>query len=84
MNKDEIKKYEIKKGLKCCSVVDFETGCSDCPYRYRCGALAKDALNIITEQEKEIERLIWERNQGVEIIARLCNLSNELLKEYEK
>ena len=81
---DEIKKYEIKKGLKCCSVVDFETGCSDCPYRYRCGALAKDALNIITEQEKEIERLIGERNQGVEIIARLCNLSNELLKEYEK
>ena len=60
MNKDEIKKYEIKKGLKCCSVVDFETGCSDCPYRYRCGALAKDALNIITEQEKEIEQLTRE------------------------
>ena len=60
MNQDEIKKYEIKKGLKCCSVVDFETGCSDCPYRYRCGALAKDALNIITEQEKEIEQLTRE------------------------
>ena len=84
MNKDEIKKYEIKKGLKCCSVVDFETGCSDCPYRYRCIALYRDALDIITKQEKEIERLIGERNQGVEIIARLCNLSNELLKEYEK
>ena len=84
MNKDEIKKYEIKKGLKCCSVVDFETGCSDCPYRYRCSALYRDAFNIITEQEKEIERLIGERNQGVEIIARLCSLSNELLKEYEE
>ena len=84
MNQDEIKKYVIKKGLECCSVVSLETGCSDCPYRYRCGALYRDALNIITEQEKEIERLIGERNQGVEIIERLCNLSNELLKEYEK
>ena len=69
MNKYKIKKYEIKKGLKCCSVVDFETGCSDCPYRYRCGALAKDALNIITEQEKEIDAL-----------KEKC----ELLKEYEE
>ena len=84
MNKDEITKDEIKRGLKCCSVVDFETGCSDCPYRYRCGALAKDALNIITEQEKEIEQLTEERNQGAEILARLCNLIDELLKEYEE
>ena len=60
MNEDEIKKYEIKKGLKCCSVVDFETGCSDCPYRYRCKALYRDALNIIVEQEKEIEQLTRE------------------------
>ena len=79
MNKDE-----IKKALQCCSAVGFETSCSDCPYRYRCNDLSRAALNIITEQEKEIERLIGERNQGVEIIERLCNLSNELLKEYEK
>ena len=57
MNKDKIKKYEIKKGLECCSVIRFETGCSDCPYRYRCSALYRDALNIITEQEKEIDAL---------------------------
>ena len=69
MNKDKNKKYEIKKGLKCCSVVDFETGCSDCPYRYRCGALAKDALNIITKQEKEIEQLTRECNQQAETLA---------------
>ena len=79
MNKDE-----IKKALQCCSAVGFETSCNICPYCYRCNDLDKDALNIITEQEKEIERLMGERNQGVEIIARLCNLSNELLKEYEK
>ena len=70
MNKDEIKKYEIKKGLKCCAVADYETGCSDCPYRYRCGALAKDALNIITEQEKEIEQLTEECNQQAEELAK--------------
>ena len=60
MNEDKIKKYEIKKGLECCSVIRLETGCSDCPYRYRCSALYKDALNIITEQEKEIEQLTRE------------------------
>ena len=68
MNKDEIKKYEIKRGLECCSAVDFETGCSDCPYRYRCKALYRDALNIITEQEKEIERLERECNQQAETL----------------
>ena len=60
MNKDEIKKDEIKRGLVCCSAIRFETGCSDCPYRYRCSALYRDALNIITEQEKEIEQLTRE------------------------
>ena len=84
MNKDEIKIDEIKRGLECCVAVGFKTACNVCPYCYRCNDLSKDALDLITEQEKEIERLIGERNQGVEIIARLCNLSNELLKEYEK
>ena len=76
--------YIVKKALKRCSAVGPKTGCSDCPYCYRCKDLNREALCIITEQEKEIERLIRERNQGVEIIARLCSLSNELLKEYEK
>ena len=55
MNKDE-----IKKALRCCSAVGFETGCSDCPYCYRCNDLQRDALDIITEQEKEIEQLTRE------------------------
>ena len=96
-NEDKIKKYEIKKGLKCCAAVGLETGCSDCPYRYRCGALYRDALNIITNQEKEIEQLTEERNLVKEFAEQLkieairlpaienyhvCNLIDELLKEY--
>ena len=65
MNKDE-----IKKALQCCSAVGFETSCSDCPYPYRCNALSRDALNIITEQEKEIERLKRECNQQAEELAK--------------
>ena len=74
MDKDEIKKVkkdEIKRGLEHCSAIDFETGCSDCPYRYRCVALFKDALNLITEQEKEIEQLTRERNRQAEKLKRL-------------
>lgn len=55
--------YEIKAALQCCSVVGFETSCSDCPYCYRCQALSKDALNFINEQENEIERLKAENTQ---------------------
>ena len=50
-------KDEIKKALKTCSV----DSCTDCPYDnkglYCCGKLKRDALNLITEQENEIDRL---------------------------
>ena len=53
-------KNEIKKGLECCSAVDFETSRSNCPYSYRCSDLQREALAITTEQEKEIEQLTRE------------------------
>ena len=62
-NNEEIKKYEIKRGLECCAAVGSETSCSDCSYVYRCRDLCKDALDLITEQEKEIEQLMRERDR---------------------
>lgn len=50
-------KDEIKKALMKCSV----DSCKDCPYDnkglYCCGKLKRDALELINEQEREIERL---------------------------
>ena len=66
MNKDE-----IKKALEYCSVVGFETACNFCAYCYRCNDLPRDALNIITEQEKEIKQLTRERNRQAEKLMRL-------------
>ena len=73
MNKDRIKKYESKKGLECCAAVGSETSCSDCSYVYRCRDLCKDALNIITEQEKEIEQLTEKYNRCAEKLTQLYN-----------
>ena len=66
-------KYDIMKALSCCA--SLSTYCIDCPYYnngdFNCddGKMNLDALNIITEQEKEIDAL-----------KEKC----ELLKEYEK
>ena len=68
-NEDKIKKYEIKKDLESYAAVGPEASCSDCSYVYRCRDLCKDALDLITEQEKEIDAL-----------KEKC----ELLKENEK
>lgn len=53
MNKDE-----IKKALVLCQMSAVST-CRDCPYTENCDGtqLYKDALNLITEQEKAIEEL---------------------------
>ena len=64
MNKDD-----IKKGLECCSNPSINS-CKDCPYNnngeFSCcdGEMCKDALNLITEQEKKIERLKDENKEN--------------------
>ena len=69
-------KDEIKKALKCCET-DF---CCRCPYyEYRgCeAALKRYALDLITEQEKEIKRLKEEKKQAK------IDVLNELKDGYE-
>lgn len=78
MNKDE-----IKKALERCCNSDFKTACRNCPYltRPRCNdTLCKDALNLITEQEKEIERL---KAENVRLTTKLGQvlLSIDTVKE---
>lgn len=55
MNEDE-----IKKALKCCQDYDYES-CVDCPYRKHSedctNDILKDALKLITEQEKDYSKL---------------------------
>ena len=69
--------YIVKKALKRCSAVGPKTGCSDCPYCYRCKDLNREALCIITEQEKEIEQLTRELAKEQETCVE-CELEQSL------
>lgn len=68
-------KNEIKKALRCCA--SLSTYCIDCPYYnngdFSCddGKMNLDALDLITEQEKEIKQLTRERNRQAEKLMRL-------------
>ena len=97
-------KDDIKKALTCCSNPSISY-CKDCPYanygEFDCcnGKMCKDALDLIIEQEREIERLkaevkqaqidalnkVKERAVGLPAIEtyHICNLIDELIKEVE-
>lgn len=84
-------KDEIKKGLECCCNRDFKTACRNCSYLTCPGCndtLCKDALNLITEQEQEIEKLKAEFKQletNAEILARgVRDLNHENYELTEK
>lgn len=75
-------KEDIKKALKTCSV----DSCTDCPYDnkglYCCGKLKRDALNLITEQENEIERL---KAENCELTKKLeARLACDFVKTAQK
>ena len=65
---------DIKKGLECCSNPRLSS-CNNCPYNnngeFSCrdGEMCKDALNLITEQEKEIERLKAENEELTKVVS---------------
>lgn len=84
---------DIKKALECCSNSRLSS-CNNCPYnnnsKFSCrdGEMCKDALNLITEQEQEIERLKDEFKQletNAEILARgVRDLNHENYELTEK
>ena len=65
---------DIKKGLWCCSNPSINS-CKNCPYNnngeFSCcdGEMYKDALNLITEQEEEIERLKAENEELSKVVS---------------
>ena len=90
MNKDD-----IKKALECCGCnSDFKNACRNCSYLTCPGCndtLCKDALTLITEQEKEIARLRTtlgqcntELNSALESLKSQCREIGELKDNYAK
>lgn len=87
-------KDEIKKGLECCCNRDFKTACRNCSYLTCPGCndtLCKDALNLITEQENEIEKLRTtlgqcntELNSALKSLKSQCREIGELKAENEE
>ena len=81
MNKDE-----IKKALECCSE-NTMNNCKNCPYYYifNCNdTLCKDALTLITEQEKEIEYRKKQYDNQVSENTRLYIEYDKLKDDYAK
>lgn len=86
MNKDD-----IKKALKCCQDYDYES-CVDCPYRTHgencTNDILQDALNLITEQEKEIERVnkkLSEKEEYHRMTQALCHsYRNDYWKTFQR
>ena len=80
---------DIKKGLECCSNPRLSS-CNNCPYNnngeFSCcdGEMCKDALNLITEQEKKIEQLTEERNRYAETLAKYQMASDKEIMAQRK
>lgn len=86
-----MKKEEIKKALEYCRGGDY--GCEKCPYHmeFKCNdILCNDTLTLITEQEKEIERLKAESANRLKAIEDFtakkcylkCDIAKTLVKEF--
>ena len=81
-------KDEIKKGLECCCCnSDFKNACRNCSYLTCPGCndtLCKDALTLITEQEKEIEYRKKQYDNQVSENTRLYIEYDKLKDDYAK
>ena len=80
-------KDEIKKALECCTNTD---SCVECPYHIaECNnRLCEDALNLITEQEEEIERVnkkLSEKEEYHRMTQALCHsYRNDYWKTFQR
>lgn len=78
---------EIKKALTCCSNPSISY-CKDCPYanygEFDCcnGKMCKDALDLIIEQEREIERLKAEVKQAKLDVLKELKTRHDYALEY--
>ena len=80
----EMTSDKIKKGLEYCA--DINLNCNDCPYDAvgNCNdILSADALNLITEQEKEIEQLKAENDTNMQYI-RMMGIQNHIKTSNER
>ena len=65
---------DVKKALECCSNPSINS-CKNCSYNnngeFSCcdGEMYKDALNLITEQEKEIDALKAENEELTKVVS---------------
>ena len=86
---------EIKKALECCAKsYGDDVHCTDCPYdtltpracceRFCQDVLCRDALNLITEQEKEIEQLKANINQSQDRILETAQTNQEYREQQVK
>lgn len=78
-------KYDIKKALEICK--DINLNCNDCPYDAvgNCNdTLCADALKLIIEQEKEIERLKANINQSQNQILETAQKNQEYREQQVK
>lgn len=77
-------KDEVKKGLEVCTQHIY---CKDCPYRNQHSCMSRtqqDALNLITEQEREIERLKDDYARVQELFAQYQMASDKEIRAQRK
>ena len=78
-------KDKIKKGLECCCNRDFKTACRNCSYLTCPGCndtLCKDALNLITKQDKEIDALKAENEELTKVVSsKVYDFVNKIIDE---
>lgn len=72
-------KEDIKKAYEICASANDCSSCNDCPDCANCASAA--AFNLITEQEKEIERLKEEKKQAqIDVLNRVMTYINDKIE----